>query len=84
MSRAKVGGDGSLEQRLVAGKYAVSFNSVDGWSGYKKLELEPGQAFDLGTIDVSKKFAVHTVSSPGENILNQVPFESPAETKEGK
>ena len=68
--------NGLINQDLVPGKYAVSFQSQDGFSGYKKVELRSGQVFDLGELDVSKKFFVHTMSSPGAiNPLDQVPFE---------
>ena len=55
------------------GEYLFSIPGLTGFSGYKRIKLEPGETLDLGNIDVTKKLAVHKLFQPGENFIKDLP-----------
>ena len=65
--------NGNSSTSLMAGEYTFSIPGLNGFSGYKRIKLEPGETLNLGTIDITKKLAVHVMSRPGQNYIKDLP-----------
>ncbi len=65
--------NGRVTKHLVPGLYLVSYRNAKTHSGYKKIDVKAGQRADFGDIDITKRWAVHSISAPGENWIEQIP-----------
>lgn len=86
---AKTTKNGEVRQPLVPGRYLVSIDAFKGFSGYMKIEVKSGDQLDLGTIDITKRFANQSMSGPNENYIEKIPLitvesNSKQETEEEK